>query len=94
MGRVAKERKEELEKSLIDISREFLSISKELGVTIHLDANHYKDGTDSLSIFVHYNNPSKNSYGITSRFHVDPEGIKGCLLDEPKWCTEVHDYEI
>ena len=86
MGRVTEQRKQELEKNLISIADELLKMSKELGVSIHLDAN-----IANLSLFIHYDNPEKLAHGITSRLSAQPQELKGSFIEEPTWYTEGKD---
>ena len=92
MGRVTKRRKQELEKNLISIADELLKMSKELGVSIHLDANYRReDDSTNLSLFIHYDNPEKLAHGITSRLSVQLQELKGSFIEEPTWYTEGKD---
>lgn len=91
MGRVTKRKKQELEKNLISIADELFKMSKELGVSIHLDANYHRGDIANISLFIHYDNPEKLAHGITSRLSVQPQELKGIFIEEPTWYTEGKD---
>ena len=84
MNNISEERKYEIENELLDISSRLLAITKELGITIHLDGcfHTYEGGKQDnyLNIFLHDYKDGK--YGILLRRIVVPEEITGILSEE------------
>lgn len=88
MGRVTDERRAELEERLCVIAQKLEDIAREIGCSIHLDANYRSDETSNISAFVHYHDEKKLAYGITSRINASAEELKGVLTDSPEWYTK------